>query len=121
MCNTYSGSEQLIALLYTAPYLNIATSVTDALRVYYLEQGFESLTKNLTSALSEEDALLAESVMLEANLADQDLADSLATFHWLMEQGLGEGIVQVLQRFPPGTMLADKQGRYWIRRAAIWQ
>ncbi len=114
-----NSSEQLLVLLYTAPYLNVATSVTDALRIYYLEQGFESPSKNLATALSEEDALLAKSVVLEANLADQDLADSLATFHWLMEQGLGEGIVQALQRFLPGTMLADKQGRYWIRCAAM--
>ena len=32
-----------------------------------------------------------------------------------MQANFREGITQVLQSFPPGSMLADKQGHYWVR------
>ena len=47
------------------------------------------------------------------------MGESLATYHWLMEANLGERITQVLQSFAPGSMLADKQGQYWVKRATM--
>ena len=34
-----------------------------------------------------------------------------------MQANLRVGITQILQSFPPGSMLADKQGQYWVRWA----
>ena len=53
------------------------------------------------------------------NHEDEDLGESLATYYWLMQANLREGITQVLQSFPPGSMLTDKQGHYWVRRATM--
>jgi len=36
-----------------------------------------------------------------------------------MYTGLKERITQVLQRSPPGIMLADQQGHYWVRRSTM--
>ena len=37
-----------------------------------------------------------------------------------MQMGLKEGITQVFQRFPPGSMLADKQGHYTGGEGPQW-
>ena len=36
-----------------------------------------------------------------------------------MSMGMDENITRSLERFPPGTMLVDKCGRYWVRRQVM--
>lgn len=45
------------------------------------------------------------------------LVEGLSSYHWLMQSNLRNELVSCLTRFRPGTVLADKEGHYWIRRA----
>jgi len=102
-----SSTNALLALLYCARFHAVPASTRDALCSYHMQLGIELPTPNLALALS------------EADLSDEDLAESLAASHWLMQTGLKEGITQVLQRFPPGAMFADKEGHYWVRQSTM--
>ena len=114
-----NSTEGLLALLYCARFHAVPASTRDALCTYYQQLGIELPTPDLAVALPEADVFVAEWVLEEADLLDGDLGESLGSSHWLMQVGLKEGITQVLERFPPGTMLADKQGHYWVRRSTM--
>ena len=112
-------TDELLALLYLARFRGVPTSTRDALPRYYQQQGIDPPVPELAVVLPEAALQLAEYILTNTHLEDEELGESLATYHWLMEANLREGITQVLQSFPPGSMLADKQGRYWIRRATM--
>lgn len=59
----------------------------------------------------------AESVIAEADLVDPNLAAALNTKHWM--NNLSASLLNVLLKFPPGTVLKDCQYRHWVRRAKM--
>ena len=58
--------------------------------------------------------------MFEAvDFYDSDLVSGLNSKHWLMESNPRDELVSVLSTYTPGTVLADRVGHYWIRRAKM--
>ena len=107
------STDELLALLYLAHFRHFPTSTRDALPRYYQQQGIDPPVPELAVALPEAALRLAEYTLTNTNLKDEELGESLATYHWSER----ESPMQVLQTFPPGSMLTDKQGHYWIRWA----
>ncbi|MCG8625052.1 MAG: hypothetical protein MJE68_24010, partial [Proteobacteria bacterium] len=59
------------------------------------------------------------SLLAEIDLCDEELVRRLSSYHWLMLTKPSTDLVSVLSRYPPGTTLADKDGRYWVRRSRM--
>ena len=47
------------------------------------------------------------------------LVEGLSSYHWLMQSSPRDELVSSLTRFKPGTVIADKEGHFWIRRARM--
>ena len=43
------------------------------------------------------------------------IVEGLSSYHWLMQSNPTDELVSCLARFKPGTVLADKEGHYWIK------
>ena len=118
MCDVpVTTTEQLLALLYCLRFHSVPLPVRDAVYQYYQKLGITLPTVDLAVALPEAETCTAEQILQDTEL--NDLSDSLAVSHWLMRVGLSERLRQVLEQFPPGSMLKDKEGRYWVRRATM--
>ena len=50
---------------------------------------------------------------------EEQVTAGLSSYHWLMSTKPSAFLVSVLSRFPPGTTLAYKNDRYWVRRSRM--
>ena len=74
--------DELLALLYLARFRGVPTSTRDALPKYHHQQGIDPPVPVLAVALPEAALQLA---LTNTNLEDEELGESLATYHWLMQ------------------------------------
>ena len=71
-----------------------------------------------TDTVPEADFQVAEHFL--QNAAFESCAKVVEKAHWLHEDmSTKPGLVQLLTRYPAGSVLKDKQGQYWKRRAKI--
>ena len=75
-------TDELLALLYLARFHGVPTSTRDALPKYYHQQGIDPPVPALAVALPEAALQLA---LTSTNFEDEELGESLATYHWLMQ------------------------------------
>ena len=61
----------------------------------------------------------AQQTLPSLKLDDEQLAEDLTAFHWLMEPGPSEELVRILTIYRPGSLLKDKSEHYWVRRASM--
>ena len=87
----------------------------DAVVKCFEGEGIDVGNTNVHLALSEHHCERAESLLAEIDLCDEELVRRLSSYHWLMPTKPSADLVSVLSRYPPGTTLADKDGRYWVR------
>ena len=66
-----------------------------------------------------ESIVTANGIFETVDFYHPDLESGLNSKHWLMETNPRDELVFVLNTYPPGTMLADRVGHYWIRRAKM--
>ena len=68
-----------------------------------------------------ESLALAEDILAAIDFHDADIVQALSAYHWLMGSNPtpSDALVAVLTSHPPGTVLADREGHYWIRRAKM--
>jgi len=83
-----NSTDELLALLYCARFHAVPASTRDALFSYYTQLGIELPTPDLAVALPEANLFVAEWILEEADLSDEDLAEPLAASHWLIHFGL---------------------------------
>ena len=76
-------TDELLALLYLARFRGVPTSTRDALPRYYQQQGIDPPLPELAVALPKAALQLAEYILTNTNLEDEELGESLATYHWL--------------------------------------
>lgn len=65
--------------------------------------------------------LIAENICMLINLTNVALVNGLSAYHWLMDTNppVSGPLTTILTTYRPGTVLADKNGHYWIRRGKM--
>ena len=69
--------------------------------------------------LTEHAVIVGERVMQTTDWHEPHLVKVLSSYHWLIQSSPRDELVSCLTRFKPGTVFADKEGRFWIRRARM--
>ena len=93
--------------------------MNDAVIKHYEGEGTDVGNTDVHLALSEHHSERAESLLAEIDLFDEELVTGLSSYHWLMPTKPSANLTSVLSRYPPGSTLADKNGRYWVRRSRV--
>ena len=114
-----AGRDDFIALVKSMRYHDVPKVVIDAVIKHFEGEGIDVGNTNVHLALSEHQYERAESLLAEIDLCDEELVRRLSSYHWLMPTKPSADLVSVLSRYPPGTTLADKDGRYWVRRSRM--
>ena len=119
--STYRSAsrDDFIALVKSMRYHDVPKVVIDAVMKHFEGEGIDVGNTNVHLALSEHHCERAESLLAEIDLCDEELVRRLSSYHWLMPTKPSADLVSVLSRYPPGTTLADKDGRYWVRRSRM--
>lgn len=110
----------LIALKMCLQRHDIDQKVVDAVVRHYLNAGIEML-HDVQDDIPAESLTLAEDILAAIDFHDTDIVQGLSDYHWLMGSNPtpSDALVAVLTSHPPGIVLADKEGHYWIRRAKM--
>ena len=98
---------------------NISPPVIKAIENFYIEKGIEPLVCSMNVTLTEHAVIVGERVMQITNWHEPHLVEGLSSYHRLMQSSPRDELVSCLTRFKPGTVLADKEGNFWIRRARM--
>ena len=106
----------LLALYRCLKSRDVPTKVVDAVVKYYRDEGVE-LFDDSSVVLPLHSLALAVSISNSIEFDDPELVDSLSKYHWLMGTNPRDELITVLTAHRPGTVLPDRVGHYWIRRA----
>ena len=79
------------------------------------ERGINVDNSSAHMPMSEEQCVRAERILASVDFCDQELVIGLSFHHWLMRTKPSESLISVLTRYPPGSTLLDKDGRYWVK------
>ena len=77
------------------------------------------MNKVMNLRIFPESLITAEGIIEAIDFENPDLVSGLNFTHWLMGADTRDELVSVLSTYPPGTVLADRVGRYWIRWAKV--
>ena len=86
---------------------------------FFIEKGIEPLLLSMIVTLTEQAVIVGERVMQITDWYEPHLVEGLSSYHWLMQSSPRDELVSSLTRFKPGTVIADKEGHFWIRRARM--
>ena len=112
------NSYDLLALKRCLKSHNISLKVIEAAVKYYIESGIDELNQ-VCDVIPLSSLALAESVVETIDLDDPKIVDGLNSYYWLMGSNPRDELVSILSTYFPGTVLADRVGHYWIRRAKM--
>ena len=98
--------------------LGVAPAIVQAVQKHYVSHGVKPLLEGIQYCLPF-DALAVAEGLYKALTFSVELVRGLCSYHSLMESNpcLSEGLIAVLRRFPLGTVLPDRVGHFWVRRA----
>ena len=113
-----NSTYDLIALKMCLESHDISPEVIAAVVRHYVSAGID-LLDSVQDDIPVESLLLAQNIVGAIDLHDTDIIEGLNAYHWLMESTPSDELVSVLTSYPPGTVLADRVGHYWIRRARM--
>ena len=86
---------------------------------HYKGEGINVGNTSVQLALSEHHCTRAEGLLAEVDLCYQELVTGLSSYHWLMPTKPSTYLISVLSPYPPGSTMADKNGRYWLRQSRM--
>ena len=108
----------LLALKRCLNAHNIAPIVVKAVVQFYTESGINEQSEECNDCPLE-SIITANDIFEAVNFYHPDLESGFNSKHWLMEANPRDELVSILSTYPPGTVLADRAGHYWIRRAKM--
>ena len=119
--STYSPEtrEDVVALVMYLRYNEVPNVVVDAVVKHYEGEGIDVGNTNVHMPLSQDHCVRLEHALSMINFCDQELVTGLSSYHWVMNIKPSESLISVLTRYPPGSMLPDKNDRYWVRRSKM--
>ena len=112
------SSYDLLALKRCLKAHDVAPIVVEAVMQFYIESGIHELSEECDD-FPLESIVTANGIFETVDFYHPDIESGLNSKHWLMETNPRDELVFVLSTYPPGTMLADRVGHYWIRRAKM--
>ena len=112
------NSFDLLALKTCLKAHDVAPIVVEAVVQFYIESGIDERSEECND-FPLESIIAANGFYETIDFYHPDLENGLNSKHWLMEANPRDELVSVLSTYPPGTMLADRVGHYWIRRAKM--
>ena len=95
-----------------------APNAIHAIVRHYVNAGID-LLDGVQDDIPVESLALAQDIVAAIDLHDTDIVEGLNAYHWLMGSTPSDELVSVLTSHPPGTLLADRMGSYWLRRAKM--
>ena len=111
-------SLHLLAFIRCMRYDSIPEPVQEAMKQHYAALSVD-YPSDECAVLPRVPMEVAQETLSDLALDDEQLSEDLAAFHWLMEPGPSEELVQVLTRYRPGSLLKDNSEHYWVRRASM--
>ena len=118
-CNLQIQSGyDLLALKRCLKAYDVAPVVVEAVVQFYTESGIDEHSEDCAD-LPIESIVTANGIFEAVDFYNFDIVSGLNSKHWLMEPNPRDELVSVLSSFPPGTVLANRVGHYWIRRAKM--
>ena len=96
---------------------DVAPIVVEAVVHFYTESGVEEHSEDYEDF--PESIVTANGIFEAVDFYNSDIVSGLNSKHWLIEANPRDELVSVLSSFPPGTVLANRLGHYWIRRAKM--
>ena len=112
------SSYDLLALKRCLNAHNVAPIVVKAVVQFYTETGVNEPSEECNDCPLE-SIITANDIFEAVNFYHPDLETGFNSKHWLMEANPRDELVSILSTYPPGTVLADRVGHYWIRRAKM--
>ena len=109
----------LLALKQCMQTHGVAPTVIDTVVRYYIDAGIDVLNDGVHDDVPVDSLALAEEVVEPIDFDNSDIVDGLSSYHWLMGSDPRDEQVSVLDSYSPGSVLADRVGHYWIRRAKM--
>ena len=97
---------------------SVSLKVIEAVVKYYIDLGIDERNE-VCDVIPLASLALAVSIVEAIDLDDPNIVDGLNSYHWLMGSNPRDELVSVLSTYSPGTVLADRVGHYWIRRAKM--
>ena len=112
------NSFDLLTLKTCLKVHDVAPIVVEAVVQFYTESGIDERSEECND-FPLESILAANGIYEAVDFYHPDLESGLNSKHWLMEANPRDELVSILSTYPPGTVLADRVGHYWIRRAKM--
>ena len=112
------NSDDLLTLKRCLKSHNISLKVIEAVVKYYIDLGIDELNE-ISDVVPLASLALTVSLVESIDFDDPKIVDGLNSYHWLMGSNSRDELVSVLSTYTPGTVLADRVGHYWIRRAKM--
>ena len=105
----------LLALKRCLKAHDVTPAVVEAVVQFY-ESGVDELNEDCDDFPLESN-ITASGIFEGVDFYHSDLESGLNSKHWLMEANVSDELVSCLSTYPPGTVLPDRVGHLWIRRA----
>ena len=105
----------LLALKRCLNAHGVTPIVVEVVVQFYTEAGVDELSQD-SDDFPLESIIAANGIYESIDFDDPDLVSGLNSKHWPNPR---DELVSVLSKYPPGTVLADRVGHYWIRRAKM--
>ena len=112
------NSYDLLALKTCLKSHSVSLKVIEAVVKYYIDLGIDEWNE-VCDVIPLASLALAVSIVEAIDLDDPNIVDGLNSYHWLMGSNPRDELVSVLSTYSPCTVLADRVGHYWIRRAKM--
>ena len=115
------NSTHYVALKRSLQYKQVPIPIMNAIDKYYFEKGFDTNAQHIHLCIDFDSMVIAENICMLINLTNEALVSGLSAYHWLMDTNppISAELTTILTTYHPGTVLADKNGHYWIRRAKM--
>ena len=92
---------------------DVTPAIVEAVVQFY-ESGVYELNEDCDD-FPLESIITAKGIFEAVDFYHPDLESGLSSKHWLMEANVSDKLVSCLSTYPPGTVLPDRVGHFWIR------
>ena len=108
----------LLALKRCLMAHDVTPIVVEAVIQFYTESGVDERSEDFVD-FPLESIVTASEIFEAIDFYNTHLVSGLNSKHWLMESNPRDELVSILSTYPPGTVLADRVGHFWIRQAKM--
>lgn len=114
------NQDQLLTLKRSLQYKDTPTAVIQAVIKHYASQGIDT-NDRLHFCASFHTHSIVDTITTAIAKTLPNIQKALCSYHWLMDTNppITDQLTTILTTYPPGTVLVDQNGHYWIRRGKM--